>query len=143
MADGMPRDFTIERLAGRIETVETRLDGRINNVEARVTRTEEWVKESKEFHVEMRRNWDTLMGRQMEKEKIDAQRHQENKERIDRGNLLTAVGLVFLTLILAIAAWATFFKESSHSFLKAPNFVPQHTLPEVSSDQPQTAIDSY
>ena len=73
-----------------------------------------WINESKDFHVEMRQFQNQLIGGQKEAARIRDEQHHANTLRL---NLVIVIG----TLLLALAAWATFFRgDNTHTWLRFP-----------------------
>lgn len=60
------------------EVLYERLSGRVNGLEARLEKAEEWVEESKQFHADTQRRWAHEDGVQQEVDKQQRRRHRTN-----------------------------------------------------------------
>lgn len=87
-------DAELARLSGRIDV----LDGRIRPLEA-------WKKVSEEFHMEMRQRWDHFDGVQEAEARIQEQRHQANKSRLDLITVLVLVATCIITFMGVVVAY--------------------------------------
>lgn len=105
------RMVDIAKLSGKIDELKASIDGRFGIHERRLKDLEAWQNESEVFHVEMRKRWDRFDGNQEAEKKIQEERHRSNAAKI---NLI----MLLVSILVCIAAWATFFRPSNgHSFL--------------------------
>lgn len=70
-----PAGSDYSKLWDRVNGVE----GKVDLLRQRVEDHEDWVQESRKFHVEIRTFRDTLIARQVEEEKTQKQRHESNR----------------------------------------------------------------
>ena len=71
----------------------------VNLLRQRVEDHEDWVQESREFHVEIRTFRDTLIARQMEEEKTQKARHESNRFLLHLLLVVAAYVSIVLTIL--------------------------------------------
>jgi len=128
----------IAELAGEIKTLRETLDGRLNLHERDITSLKFRMEQSEAFRVEMRRRWDHFDGVQEAEKKLQAARHEENVQNLQKvankigtGNLI----IVLLGLLLSIAVAIVGYQAGVHH----ANLDPLHIL----THYPQPTLANY
>ena len=122
----------------------TRLAGRVSVIESRLSAAEDWIEESRKFHVEMRKNWDSFTGAQVAVEKLQAARHAENATRLSNTQTRIAVFgtiIALLGLVCAICMAYLAIKSANHSEADPAKYFHSEAAPQVYAgvDYPQHA----
>lgn len=122
-----------------------RLSSRVSVLESRVESAEDWVGKSQEFHVEMRKNWDRLIGAQEATEKLAKQRHQENVDRMERiqaSSTIWNLVIGFFGLVCAACMLYLAIKSAGHADIDPSKLFHAKEPAGVyaNSQKPQTAV---
>jgi hypothetical protein len=128
----------LAELAGEIKTLRETLDGRLNLHERDITSLKLRMEQSETFRVERRKRWDHFDGVQEAEKKIQAARHEENVQNLQKvankigtGNLI----IVLLGLLLSIAVAIVGYQAGVHH----AKLDPYHLL----THDPQPSVAHY
>jgi hypothetical protein len=94
-----PEQF--DGFANRLNALERRVDV----LATELGPVKDWMRQSQEFHIETRRNWDTFKGKQDAEAERQAERHEQNQQSMTRMANRIAIAMVIITFVMAMGTY--------------------------------------